>query len=254
MTAGVFDSGVGGLTVAKSLIDAKIFEEIVYYGDTARVPYGSKDENTIVRYSLEAVEFFKNFGIDILIVACNTASSYALEEMRKIAPFEIVGVIDPGVISIKKQNPTKNASILVTGTKATINSGKYQKILQNEGFSNVTAIETGLFVSLVEDGIFDGELMNSALKHYFANISEPDFIILGCTHFPLISEAIQGYFKNSKLVHSGEAIVEYLESTHSIKPSMHETNLRLFASSSPDRLKETATNWLKGSDYKCIKR
>jgi len=251
MTAGVFDSGVGGLTVAKSLIEAKIFDEIVYYGDTARVPYGSKDENTIVRYSLEAVEFFKNFGIDILIVACNTASSYALDEMRKVAPFEIVGVIEPGAMSIKKQNPSKDANILVIGTKATIHSRKYQKMLANEGFTNITAIETGLFVPLVEDGIFDGELMDSALNHYFKNIPEPDFIILGCTHFPLIGEAIQKYFKNSKLVHSGEAIVEYLESTHDITPSSDETKLRLFASSSPDRLKTTAENWLKGC--KCTK-
>ncbi len=253
MTAGVFDSGVGGLTVAKSLIDAKIFDEIVYYGDTARVPYGSKDENTIVRYSLEALEFFKNFGIDILIVACNTASSYALEEMRKVAPFEIVGVIEPGVMSIKKQNPKNDASILVIGTKATINSGKYQKMLEAEGFTNIAAIETGLFVPLVEDGIFDGEMMESALRHYFKDTAQPDFIILGCTHFPLISKAIGAYFKDSILVHSGEAIVEYLEATHSIKPTAEETNLRLFASSSPDRLKVTAENWLKGSDYKCIK-
>ena len=81
--AGIFDSGVGGLTVVKSLLEAKIFEEILYYGDTARVPYGVKDKNTIIRYSLEALEFFKNFDIDILIVACNSVSAYALDELRK---------------------------------------------------------------------------------------------------------------------------------------------------------------------------
>ena len=254
MTAGVFDSGVGGLSVTKSLIDAKIFDEIVYYGDTARVPYGSKDENTIVRYSLEAVEFFKNFGIDILITACNTVSSYALDEMRKIAPFEIVGVIEPGVLAIKNQNPAKDANILVIGTKATINSRKYQNMLENEGFTNITAIETGLFVPLVEDGIFDGELMEAALNHYFKDIKEPDFIILGCTHFPLIASAIENYFKKSKLVHSGEAIVDYLRESHNITHKADEINLRLFASSSPERLQSTAQIWLKGSEYKCIKR
>jgi len=253
MTAGVFDSGVGGLTVAKSLIDAKLFDEIVYYGDTARVPYGSKDENTIVRYSLEAVEFFKNFGIDILIVACNTASSYALDEMRKVAPFDIVGVIEPGVLSVKTQNPQKSAKILVIGTKATVKSGQYQKMLANEGFTNVSAMETGLFVPLVEDGIVDGELLDATLAHYFSGLEEPGFIILGCTHFPHISPAIQRYFPNTKLVHSGDAIVEYLSSTSNLKSGEGVTNLRLFASSSPESLQNTAQNWLKGSDYRCTK-
>lgn len=254
MTAGVFDSGVGGLSVAKSLIDAKMYDEIVYYGDTARVPYGSKDENTIIRYCLEAVEFFKNFGIDILIVACNTASSYALEEMRKVAPFEIVGVIEPGVMSIKKEQPNHEASILVIGTKATVNSKKYQIMLEKEGFKNIVSVETGFFVPLVEDGILEGELLDATMKHYFKDLNEPEFIILGCTHFPLISNAIQRYFKNSKLVHSGEAIVDYLKQTYNVDFKVNKTNLRLFASSSPDRLKQTAESWLKGSDYKCIKR
>jgi glutamate racemase len=134
LVVGVFDSGVGGLTVAKSIIDEKLFDEVIYYGDTARVPYGTKDENTIVRYSLEAVEFFKNFNIDILLVACNTASSYALDEMRKVAPFEVVGVIEPGVLSITKQNPKLDSKILVIGTKATVSSCIYKKMLEEKGF------------------------------------------------------------------------------------------------------------------------
>ncbi len=250
MVVGVFDSGVGGLTVAKSIIDEKLFDEVIYYGDTARVPYGTKDENTIIRYALEAVEFFKNFNIDILIVACNTVSAYALDEMRKVAPFEVVGVIEPGVLSIISKQPQFDSNILVIGTKATISSGIYEKMLKAKGFNNITQIETGLFVPLVEDGIFDGEVMDAMLKHYFDGIKTPDYIILGCTHFPLISAAIGSYFKGAKLVHSGEAIVKYLQHSHNIHCANKETVLKLFASSSPDRLKARAEDWLKGSVYK----
>ena len=95
MRAGVYDSGVGGLTVVKSLLEHKLFDEIIYFGDTARVPYGVKDKNTIIRYSLEAVEFFKNFDIDIMITACNSVSAYAIDELKENAPFKISGVIEP---------------------------------------------------------------------------------------------------------------------------------------------------------------
>ncbi len=245
MVVGIFDSGVGGLTVAKSIIDEKLFDEVIYYGDTARVPYGTKDENTIIRYSLEAVEFFKNFKIDILVVACNTVSSYALDEMRKNSPFDIVGVIEPGVASVVKQKPKLDSNILVIGTKATISSGIYKRMLLNKGFSNISQIETGLFVPLVEDGIFDGVLMSAMLNHYFADMQTPDYIILGCTHFPLISNAIASYFVNAKLVHSGEAIVEYLQSVYSVDGKKKKTaQLQLFASSSPERLKLRAKAWL----------
>jgi len=250
LVVGVFDSGVGGLTVAKSIIDEKLFDEVIYYGDTARVPYGTKDENTIIRYSLEAVEFFKNFNIDILIVACNTASSYALDEMRKVAPFDVVGVIEPGVLSVIKKKPSYDANILVIGTKATVSSGIYKKMLEQKGFRNINQIETGLFVPLVEDGILDGAVMDALLDYYFKGMETPDYIILGCTHFPLISKAIGKYFEGANLVHSGEAIVSYLQDKFNIYPSDRQTILKLFASSSPERLKIRAYEWLKGSEYK----
>jgi len=245
LVVGIFDSGVGGLTVAKSIIDEKLFNEVIYYGDTARVPYGTKDENTIIRYSLEAVEFFKNFNIDMLVVACNTVSAYALDEMRRNAPFDVVGVIEPGVASIIGQKPRFDSDILIIGTKATISSGIYKKILLEKGFTNIAQIETGLFVPLVEDGILEGDLMDAMLKHYFANIRTPDYIILGCTHFPLISKAINSYFANARLVHSGDAIVEYLQRAYSLFDSQETTELQLFASSSPERLKARAKIWLE---------
>ncbi len=131
--AGVFDSGVGGLTVVKSLLEHQMFDEIIYFGDTARVPYGIKDKNTIIRYSLEAVEFFKNFDIDILITACNSVSAYAIDELKAVAPFEVSGVIEPGVKALINETKNLDAKILILGTKATIDSEKYKRLLSSQG-------------------------------------------------------------------------------------------------------------------------
>ena len=129
MKIGIFDSGVGGLTVAKSLLKSSLFSEIIYFGDTARVPYGSKDRNTVIRYSLEAVQFFKNFDIELLVVACNTVSTSALPQMREEADFPIVGVVEAGVLAVENSDLEKSSNILVIGTKTTISSKIYQNLL-----------------------------------------------------------------------------------------------------------------------------
>ena len=244
MRAGVFDSGVGGLTVVKSLKEHKLFSEIIYFGDTARVPYGVKDKNTIIRYSLEALEFFKNFDIDIMIAACNSVSAYAITELRTNAPFKVSGVIEPGVLALKRRSADKNASILILGTRATIESRRYEMLLHEHGFTNITSLAPSLFVPIVEEGLFEGEVLETTMKHYFREIEAPDFIILGCTHFPLIARAIGNYFPNAVLIHSGEAIVEYLEKEYAVTHRFEETHLKLFASENPDRLKATAKIWL----------
>ncbi len=244
MRAGVFDSGVGGLTVVKSLKEHKLFSEIIYFGDTARVPYGVKDKNTIIRYSLEALEFFKNFDIDIMIAACNSVSAYAIDELRQNAPFKISGVIEPGVLALKNRASKKDLSILILGTRATIESKKYEKLLRQHGYSNITSLAPSLFVPIVEEGLFRGEVLDTTMKHYFKGIEAPDFIILGCTHFPLIAAAIGDYFPNATLIHSGEAIVEYLQKEYHFDTQFEETHLKLFASENPDRLKATANLWL----------
>lgn len=244
MRAGVFDSGVGGLTVVKSLIDHKLFDEIIYFGDTARVPYGVKDKNTIIRYSLEALEFFKNFDIDIMIAACNSVSAYAIEELKENAPFKVSGVIEPGVLALKNKIKDTSASILILGTHATINSGKYAKLLQAHGYHNIKSLAPSLFVPVVEEGLFEGHVLDTVMEHYFKDIEAPDAIILGCTHFPLIAKAISRYFPNAVLIHSGEAVVEFLEEAHHISESAPSCDLKLFASENPDKLKSVAQNWL----------
>ena len=163
---GIFDSGVGGLTVAKSIYQAKIFDEIIYFGDTARVPYGSKNESTIIRYSLEALEFLKNFDINFLVTACNSVSSCALGEIRKEADFEVVGVIEAGIRAVEKQ-ASKDSNILIIGTKTTINSNLYQIGLKNLGYKNIKAIATPLFVSIVEEEVFEEKIIYNIFDYYF---------------------------------------------------------------------------------------
>ncbi len=242
----VFDSGVGGLTVVKSLIDNNLFEEIIYYGDSARVPYGTKDPNTIIRYCLEALEFFENFDVEMLIVACNSASAYGLKDLQEKAHFPVVGVIEPGVKSVEKLGLNKNDKILIIGTKATINSNTYQERLKEDGYTNIDAIATSLFVSIVEEGLYSSSILNETMKHYFQFQEPPQAIILACTHFPLIAQDINSYFPNAHLIHSGEAIVEYLQEGKLIETQRKSTptKLKLFASEGVANLKKVAKKWL----------
>ena len=240
---GVFDSGIGGISVAKEILKSKLFDEIIYFGDTARVPYGNKNESTIIRYSLEALEFLKNFDIDFLVVACNTASAVAINELKKEAYFPVIGVIEAGVEAIKNEN--KNSNILLVGTKRTIKSGKYQTLLKKKGFKNIISIATPLFVPLVEEGIVEGEITDKIFDMYFKNINKRsiDIVILGCTHYPFLEKSFKKYFPNAKLIHSGQAIVDMIKNRFSLTPK-NETSIKLFSSDNPEEFKKVAKKWL----------
>ena len=246
MKVGVFDSGIGGLTVVKSLLEHQLFEEIIYFGDTARVPYGIKDKNTVIRYAIEAVEFFKNFELDLIIVACNTVSAYALNEMRDNSTCPVIGVVEAGIQATSNAIKDKETNILIIGTKATINSKAYEIGLKDIGFKNLQAKATGLFVPIVEEEIYDGSILEETFKYYFKDIKTPDAIILGCTHFPLISKALQNYFTNNTLlIHSGDAIVEQLESKFTFSKKYKNPTMKFFASENPEALRVVAKKWLK---------
>lgn len=245
MKVGVFDSGIGGLTVVKSLLEHQLFEEIIYFGDTARVPYGTKDKNTIIRYAIEAVEFFKNFELDMIIVACNTVSAYALSEMQESSSCPVIGVVEAGVLATANAMDDKQSNILVIGTKATINSKAYELGLSEHNFTQLQAKATPLFVPLVEEEIFDGDILNATLEHYFKDITHPNALILGCTHFPLLKESLSQYFgKDTKLIHSGDAIVEYLENKFDFYKQYANPTLKFFASENPEALRSIASRWL----------
>ena len=251
MRVGVFDSGVGGLSVLKSLYEANLFDEFIYYGDTARVPYGVKDKDTIIKFCLEALEFFKKMQIDMLILACNTASAWALDVLRKNCNFAVYGVIDAGVEATKNAINDKSKEILVIATKATINSKEYQTHLAKLGFSNVKAIATGLFVPMVEEGIFEGEFLKSAMNYYFKGIKSPDALILACTHFPLISKALSEYFGDKTLlIHSGTAMVDFLKKRENLQIKTQRARLEFHATSDISSLKNTAKIWLNLKDIK----
>jgi glutamate racemase len=241
---GIFDSGIGGISVAREILEAKLFEKIIYFGDTARVPYGNKNESTIIRYSLEALEFLKNFDIDFLVVACNSASSVAIDELRKEASFPVVGVIEAGVRAVEKR-AKKDDNILLIGTKRTIASNKYQTLLKKKGFNNVVAIPTPLFVPLVEEEIYEGKLVDDVFELYFNGINkdEIDVIILGCTHYPFLIPSFKKHFKKATLIHSGQAIVEMLEDEYGLVKK-DSSDIELFASEGVEEFRKKALRWL----------
>lgn len=258
MKLGVFDSGVGGLTILQSLMGANLFDEIIYYGDTARVPYGNRDKEEIVRFSLEALDFFAPHKIDMLILACNTVSAHALAKMQERASFPIIGVIESGVLSLSNQIKDKQSHILIIATKATIDSGIYEKNLRALGYHNLTSLETGRFVPLIEKGIVDGVELESEFRHYFGRFSvndsnsadsynsAPNAIILGCTHFPLIKNAISKYFNHKPImVHPGEAIVEFLKQKYTLSSSPKLPKVHFYASGDKSTLESYAKLWLK---------
>jgi len=244
MRVGVFDSGLGGFTVLKSLVDHRCFDEIVYFGDTARVPYGSKDRNTVVRYALEALEFFENHDLDLLIVACNTVSVVGLEAMQEMASYPVVGVVEPGVQALAASLPDKQGRVLVLGTASTVRSAAYQHQLAEQGYHHVDACAPALLVSLVEEGLFDGPVMAATLDHYFSGLTRPDAIILACTHFPHIAPAIRRYFGNVLLVHSGEAIVSWLRRRGYLSDTVCDTRVRFYASENAHRVQTLGAQFI----------
>ncbi len=206
MPIGIFDSGIGGLTVLREVHRDLPAEDIVYFGDTAHVPYGTKSKETITRFSLDNVRFLRNFDVKMVIVACNTASSLSLEAMKDNFALPIIGVIEPGARSAMMR--TKNGRIGVIGTKATINSGAYEASLKRlDPKVKVYSQACPLFVPLVEEGWLEGEIVAKVVRTYLESLKsfDIDTLILGCTHYPLLAKVIQKMIgENVKLVNSAE--------------------------------------------------
>jgi len=189
---GVFDSGIGGLTVVKALIEELPSESIVYFGDTARVPYGTKSKSTIVRFSLENVKFLLRFGVKCIVIACNTSSSWALPTLRKYFKVPIVGVIRPGALAAVRQTKTRRVGVI--GTTATIHSGAYETALHRlDPAVKVFSQSCPLFVPLVEEGWLNGSISLEVAERYLQPLMRQriDTLILGCTHYPLLATTIQ---------------------------------------------------------------
>lgn len=188
---GIFDSGIGGLTVAKAIGEVLPAESFVYLGDTGRTPYGTKSEDIVRRYSHENASFLVDRGIKLLVVACNTASAVALAELRAALRIPVVGVIEPGVATALAA--TRCGRVGVIGTDATIRSGAYSRALKAARAEvEVYSRACPLFVPLAEEGWTDNEVARSAADLYLASLrhSGIDTLILGCTHYPLLRDTI----------------------------------------------------------------
>ncbi len=207
---GVFDSGLGGLTVVKQLIQFLPNEKVVYFGDTARVPYGTKSAPTIIRYSKEIAQHLLKYKVKIIVVACNTASSLALESLSKQFSVPVVGVIQPG--ARKAVHSTKTGKIGIIATSSTVKSGKYAASIHDiNGKAQVTSQACPLFVPLVEEGWFDHEVTYKIAQEYLAPMKKAkvDTLILGCTHYPLIKNVLHTVMgPKVSLVDSAEAVAE----------------------------------------------
>lgn len=189
---GVFDSGLGGLTVVKELIRQLPRENIVYYGDTARVPYGTKSREAIIRFSHENTQILLKRNVKMVVVACNTSSSYALVQLRKHFRLPIVGVIDPG--ARKAVQVTRNKKIGIIATPATVNSGSYaQAISRHDRVIKVSSQACPLFVPLVEEGWLRKSVTTAVAREYLGPLRKSgiDTLVLGCTHYPLLKNVLK---------------------------------------------------------------
>jgi len=204
---GVFDSGIGGLTVVKELIKMLPFEDIVYFGDTARLPYGSKSNRLITRYSLENSIFLSSKNVKMIVIACNTASSASSNYLRSFIKLPVIGVIECGALGAVQL--TKNKRVGVIGTKSTINSGAYSKTINKiDPEIKVFELSTPLLVHLVEENWIEKEITKTILEEYLRPIikNDIDTLILGCTHYPLLKEKIHNVAGKISLIDSSQEV------------------------------------------------
>lgn len=191
MPVGVFDSGVGGLTVVREIMRQIPNEKIVYFGDTARVPYGSKSKETVTRYSRQIVRFLETMQVKAIVVACNTASAFALDELEKEIDIPIIGVVRPGArVAV---DTTRNGRIGVIGTDGTIDSGIYTTYIKNIRTDvEVIGKACPLFCPLVEEGLWQDPVTDEIAMRYLSELIDTgiDTLILGCTHYPLIRSTV----------------------------------------------------------------
>lgn len=209
---GIFDSGLGGLTVARAIAGALPAEDLVYLGDTARVPYGTRSAKTVVRYAIACAERLLSFDIQLLVVACNTASGVALGELQDRLDIPVIGVIQPGARAGVRA--TRSGRIGILATTGTVASGAYERAIRKESPAmNVFARPAPLFVPLAEEGWITGEVPKLAARRYLQPLVDVDVdtIVLGCTHYPLLSATIHEVA--AELLGHEVAIVDSAEAT-----------------------------------------
>lgn len=256
---GVFDSGIGGLTVVKEIFRQLPNEEIVYFGDTARFPYGTRSPERVRALSLNNSRFLLDFDVKIIVVACNTASSVALDILQERLPVPVIGVVKPGSLSAARA--TRNGKIGIIGTTATVASGSYQRELKalNEQISTI-AVACPLFVSLAEEGWTMGPIVRMVAEAYLADLrlSGIDTLILGCTHYPLLSGVISETLgEKVKLIDSAEATIKDIARILTEEGLLRQVGTppshRFIVSDSTERFSEVGRRFLGSSIEKVLK-
>jgi glutamate racemase len=250
---GVFDSGVGGLTVLRALTAQLPHEDFLYLGDTARLPYGTKSPATVARYSVRAAEALLERGIKALVVACNTASATALPWLREQFPtLPVIGVIEPGARAACEAS--RSGRIAVLATEGTVQGGAYERAIHAvRADAHVTQVACQIFVALAEEGWSEGEAVDAVAERYLAHLdARVDTVVLGCTHFPLLADAI------ARQVGAQRAIVDSAATTARATAALLAERklagtpsragaLRLMATDSPERFARVGARFLGAS-------
>lgn len=218
---GVFDSGVGGLTVMKEIMHQIPSEKVVYFGDTARVPYGNKSKETVTKFSRQIVHFLQTRNVKAIVVACNTASAYALDELEKEVEVPIIGVVKPGAkVAVEA---TRNGKIGVIATEGTISSAIYERYIKELNKNvNVIGKACPLFVPLAEEGLWRDPVTDEIARRYLTELIDIDIdtLVLGCTHYPLIRETV------GKIMGEGVTLVNpAYETARELKKMLKQENL-----------------------------
>ena len=251
---GVFDSGIGGLTVAREIMRQIPNERIVYFGDTARLPYGSKSRDTVTRYSRQIVRFLRTQEVKAIVVACNTASAYALDSLEKEIDIPIIGVVKPGARVAAEV--TSNGKIGVIGTEGTIGSQIYTDYIHNiNPDARVTGKACPLFVPLVEEGLLQDPVTDEIASRYLTELIDIgiDTLILGCTHYPLIRSTV-GRIMGDKVTlvnpaYETEAELKKLLAGHELlnpqAPALGDNKYKFYVSDGAEKFKRFANSIIK---------
>lgn len=251
MAIGIFDSGFGGLTVLSAIQEVLPFEDCIYFGDTARLPYGNKSPETIRRYCIENAQFLLKYNIKLLVIACNTACASSFEEIQKICPIPVIGVIRAGVKGVTSLDDVQRIGIL--GTRATIDSKIHEKLLQKElPHSSIINIACPLFVPLVEEGYVDHPLTKMVMNEYLRPLKENnvDTVLLACTHYPLLERDLRRELgKDIRLVNPAQNCAKEIETLLKekglLKISKNEPIYQFFATDDPEKFRFFGTKFLR---------
>lgn len=246
----VFDSGLGGLTVVRALQQHLPGEEIVYFGDTARVPYGTKSSRTVLQFAEQDCQFLLQFDPKLVVVACNTASALALGELAARFPVPMLGVVEPGASEAVRH--AQGRPIAVLATEATVSSGAYLQAIQKLApRTAVTQQRCPSLVPLIEEGRPSSDpILRMLLSEYLEDVRplKPAVVVLGCTHYPLVGEAIAEMMPDARVVDSADATARRARSTltdlDALSPSNRRGRLRCYVSDNPQRFREVGGRFL----------